>query len=117
MLKPLNDKKSYQARYAKIFEQTSMNSDTKVIKITLPLLQRILYQYPEIKSSGSHKTRIGLAAFDKNIVLDGNTIMPDGAAAFIDFVVNENKEVEELEKIHHIHLVTAGDMIQVYAYC
>ena len=116
MLEPLDKKKSSKTRYAKIFENTALHSNTSTIKIALALLQRMLYAIPTVKASTSGKTTYFLGEFERDLVIDGSTIMPDGASAFIDYVTNLAVEryEEELEKLHHIMITTESNMIKVY---
>ena len=101
--------KKHHKSYAKMFENSSMNSDTNTIKLVLPMLKRILYFNPEIKLSQTSKNILSVGSIDFELVIDGKTIMPDGASAFIDYitkVVTEKFESKELQKLNHIRLTT-----------
>lgn len=111
MLEPLDEKKSYQARFAKIFENTALHTDTNMLKIALPLIQRVLYSTPEIKVSNSTKNSEVLGEIETYMLIDGNTIMPDGASSFINKIATifiEKFNNEEIVKINHIRVSRLG---------
>lgn len=118
MLEPLDKKKSSKIRYAKLFENTALYSNTSLIKLALPLLQRIIYTVPTIKISTSSKIIYMLGEFDRNSVLDGLTIMPDGTSVFIDKMAKTfmEKYETEFEKLNHIMLRSDAEKIKVYLF-
>ena len=118
MLEPLDQKKTSRARYARMFEQTTLHTNTSTVKLALPLLQKILYTIPDVKVSSSTKTSLLIGEFEKDFVLDGNAIMPDGAASFIDYMANiVDEKKEDISKLSHIMLGTDQKKIRVYLIC
>ncbi len=112
MLGPLDDKKTSKTRFARIFENTALHSDTNTMKLVLPLLQRLLYTMSNIKVSSSVKNSLSLGSFERDSVIDNQSIMPDGAAAFIDSIV-QNALRLNLEKLNHIRLTEKTDKLEI----
>lgn len=116
MIEPLDNKKTSQTRFAKMFEHTALHSDTHTLKLVLPLLQRALYALPSIKASTSIKNSLSLGEFEKDLVIDNGIIMPDGASAFIDYMTRsfiEKFESGDIEKINHFRLTEKPNNIEV----
>jgi len=116
MLISLNQKKSNQLTYAKMFESVSLKSNTNMAKLVLSLLLKILYYIPDLKFSLSHKNKIFISSIDKELVIDGFTIMPDGAHKFIDDVVKivqKKYNSGELIKLNSIQLINNNNLIEI----
>ena len=115
MIEGLDSKKTSQARFAKIFETTSLHNDTKNLKLILPTLQKLLYSIPKVKSSSSHKNELHIADIERDMIIDNGTIMVDAAAAFIQHAVNvtKSKFEEEEFKINYLRMVNARNKISI----
>ncbi len=119
MLEGLDTHKANQITFAKVFETTAMNSNSNTIKLVLPILQRLFYTLPELKYSASPKSSIMLGLTERDLVIDGWSIMPDGALKFIDSVVANavgKYQSEEFVKISYIRLIETMGQIQIHAY-
>jgi len=118
MLFYLDQKKANQISYAKIFEHTSLNSSTNTIKLVLSILLKILFYIPNLKFSPSHKNELFIGSIEKNLIIDGLSIMPDSAIAFIDYIlktIKQKYESNDLTKINCIRLIEKQGFIEIHA--
>lgn len=116
LIDEIADKKSLRIRFAKIFENTALYSDTAYSKIAFAILQRFLYTHPSIKLSSSIKNSIDIDRIDKEVALDSGQIMPDAVANFVMHVNNILTgliESETLEKINHIQIKNSSSSLFV----
>lgn len=116
MLISLDQGKISQSSYAKMFEHTSLSSSTSTIKLVLPILLKTLFYIPGLRFSSSHKNELLISSVEKDLIIDGS-IMPDGAAVFIDNIVKiikQKYESGELTKINCIRLVEKQGIIEIY---
>ncbi len=117
MLISLDQHKTKQSAYAKMFEHTSLNSSTGTIKLVLPILLKTLFYIPDLKFSSSHKNELFISSIEKDLIID-RSIMPDGAIVFIDNIVKiikQKYESGELTKINCIRLVEKQGIVEIYA--
>lgn len=115
MIKPLNQKKTSQTKFAKMFEQTVLYTNTNTVKLALIILQKLLYTLPGIKSSASSKNSIFIGEIEKDSIIDGGILMPDATMSFINYITAIIEERhDEFEKLNHIMLSEELGNIQVY---
>lgn len=118
MVSDLSDKKSYQTRFAKLFENTTLKSETKYLKIVIPILQKFLYRNPDVKLSSSSRNSLHISSINKSEIIDNNIIMPDFAIAFVESCsksLQDNFDSNTLEKINCLQISNSGRQIHVSA--
>jgi len=119
MLESLDNHKTNRVTYAKVFEATAMNSNSNTIKLVLPFLQRLFFTLPDLKFSATSKHSMLIGATDRDLVIDGWSIMPDGAAKFISDLITSTVDKfksGDLEKIAYVRLTETMGQIQISAY-
>ena len=119
MLDALDDSKASQSTYAKMFEATVMHTNSSTIKLVLPALQRILKAIPEMKFSPSPKNQVTVATMDRELIIDGWTIMPDGAGVLLTNVVKnviQKFESGDVIRLGYIRLLETRGTIQIDLY-
>lgn len=116
MLKNLDSK--YEQNFSKMFESTALHTNTNTIKIALPLLQKLLYLTPKIKFSSTLKNSLLLDTIERELIINGQAIMPDETSEFINHIAKlaaSKFESGELIKINHLRIVD-GPFMQVTIY-
>lgn len=118
MVSDISEKKSHKTRFAKLFENTTLKSETKYLKIVIPILQKFLYINPDVKISSSSKNSIHILSINETDIIDNNVIMPDFAIAFVKscaISLQDNFDSGELEKIHCLQILNNDGQVQVSA--
>lgn len=113
LLDGLPDKKSLRAKYAKIYEKSSLNNDFQYFKLIISILYRLFYNVEEFYSSNSKKNKVEIGRQYEYALFDQGVILIDAFEYFVQQAVE--KAIEEFpEKLNYLRINKEDDMLVVY---
>lgn len=116
LLKGLSDKKSLKAKYAKIYEKSSLMNNFQDFKLVVSILYKVFSEVENIYISNSKKQSLKINQTYEYNLFDQDVILIDWFEKFVYETYQEivNKiNSGEIEKIHHLRINHENDLITV----
>lgn len=112
----LSDKRSQIVKFSKILENTAVNSNRGLMKLSLSIIMRLLSDCSSVKYSATSRKKLLLGKIEKYTIIDVDTIMPDGFSLFIESLSKTMLEKfnSEFERMNHIKLEINKNYIEAY---
>ena len=111
LLDGLSEKKSLKAKYAKIYEKSSLNNDFQYFKLIIAILYKLFQNVEDFNSSNSKKNKIELGREFEDALFDQKTILID---AFEYFIYKCTQDLDDIDKINFLKINKENGQLIVY---
>ena len=113
LLDGLSEKKSLKAKYAKIYEKSSLNNDFQYFKLIIAILYKLFQNVEDFNSSNSKKNKIEIGRQYEYALFDQGVILIDAFEYFVQQTIE--KAIKEFpEKFNYLRINKEDDMLVVY---